>query len=110
MNKVLKEMIRIYKPENKDWMGYKLNKKNPYTYHHIFKKVYGDFKTIDNGAILTVEAHELLHYLEQKDFESYRELNRLFRELNATRQPPTREYYKEIHKVLKKGAKNGSNK
>lgn len=35
---VLQRMIEIYKPGEIDWMGTKIKKNNPLTFHHIVKR------------------------------------------------------------------------
>lgn len=102
MDKILKQMIVIYEPDGIDWMEYNLSRDNPYTYHHIIEKRNGGRRTLDNGAILTQNAHRYLNYLDMKKHDYYRELNSLFLFLNRTKQPPTEEYYEEVRKVLKK--------
>lgn len=82
------------------WMMYKLDRKNPYTYHHIHEARKGGKVTIDNGAILTRFAHDDLNELEKYAPYLYRELNGMFKELNGTRKPPTKEYFKEVNGIL----------
>lgn len=82
------------------WMMYKLDRKNPYTYHHIYEARKGGKVTIDNGAILTRFAHDDLNELEKHAPYLYRELNSMFKELNGTRKPPTKEYFKEVNGIL----------
>lgn len=82
------------------WMAYRLTKKNPYTYHHIHEARNGGKVTIDNGAILTRFAHDDLNELEKCAPYLYRELNSMFKELNGTRKPPTKEYFKEVNGIL----------
>ena len=72
---VRERMITIY--GEACWMGYKLSKKNPFTYHHIIEKRNGGGVTIDNGAILTRIAHDDLNRIEQARRCYYNELNKL---------------------------------
>lgn len=98
-------MLSIFKPKGTDWLGVRSTKHNPFTYHHIFKAVYGGEVSVDNGAILTDSAHKWLHYLEHHNLPLYIELNRCFAELNATKAPPTLEYYQRVSSVLKRYGK-----
>ena len=82
------------------WMGYKLSKKNKFTYHHILEQRNGVHETIENGAILTNKAHSDLNEMESHILKLYRTLNSLFIELNKTNKPPTIEYYKEVYDIL----------
>lgn len=102
MDHILKEMIEIYKPKGIDWMAYKLQRKNPYTFHHIIEKRNGGKRRVNNGAILTLNAHEYLNYLDNEYHRIYKELNGLFWELNRTYKPPQEDYYEEVGAVLKK--------
>jgi len=84
------------------WMGYRLAEDNPYTFHHIKKKCKGGSKGIDNGAVLTLHAHRDLNVMEKRIPPYYKELNKLFMELNKTKAPPTKEYYKEVNDILRR--------
>jgi len=95
---VREEMINIYGPNC--WMMYRLDNKNRFTYHHIYEQRNGGKVTIENGALLTSYAHRDLHQLEIHAKILYRALNSLFQELNDTSNPPTIEYYKEVHDIL----------
>ena len=99
MDQVLCELIRIYEPKGIDWMGYKLSKKNPYTYHHIEEKRKGGKQTLDNGAILTRQAHDHLNYLELYVPDAYRDWQRVFKYFNALRRPLTEKEYEIIEKI-----------
>lgn len=84
------------------WMGYTVSDRNPYTFHHIKKDCDGGKRNLENGALLSIYAHKDLNEIERKLKQYYLELNKLFRELNATKAPPTLEYYIELNKILKK--------
>ena len=88
VQKIRETMISIY--GEGCWMGYKLTKANPYTYHHIREARNGGKVTLDNGALLTRFAHDDLNEMENRARYLYRELNALFKELNQTRKPPTK--------------------
>ena len=93
-------MLTIYRPDGVDWLNCRLTKHNPYTYHHIFKAVYGGLVTIDNGAILTSSPHSWLHRVEMNQILCYNRLNELFKWLNETKAPPTVEYWLELKRLL----------
>lgn len=99
MNTALCQLISIFEPKNIDWMGYKVTKKNPYTFHHIVERRYGGKLTIDNGAILSREAHDHLNYLEVYVPEAYVDWQCFFRYLNAKKQPLTKEDYEMIKTI-----------
>ena len=99
-NSNLKKMIKIYKPNGIDWMNFTLSRRNPYTFHHIISRSDGGDDAIENGAILTRRAHDLLHILEYACPEVYEKLNALFTEINANRKAPNEEIKKEIEEIL----------
>ena len=82
MKTILSQMIQIYKPVDRDWMHFKITEENKLTYHHICKQESGGEENIENGAILTKNAHELLHCIERKNIKFYIEINKLFKEIN----------------------------
>lgn len=100
MKPILSEMLEIYKPNGTDWMGYKVSKQNPYTCHHIKEKANDGELTIDNIAILTLQAHRLLHKLSKLCPEGYRDFQNLFMEINNRRIPLDEEVYSEIYALL----------
>ena len=97
-----KVMVKIYKTDKVDWLGYKIDRNNKLTIHHIFKQSYGGLNEFSNYALLVEKSHNYLHVLETKDHEVYLELNKLFKELNDSLEPPDKYYYEEVEKVLKK--------
>lgn len=101
MNQVKSEMLKIYKPKGLDWLGYKITRQNPFSYHHIQKACDGGEKTIGNGAILTLISHEYLNIIECKDFEIYLRLNSMLQIINQQQHRPTLEEYRMINCYLK---------
>lgn len=85
---------------NNCWMGYRVSRTNPYTFHHIRKDSSGGKRELNNGAVLTKHAHNDLNLIERKAEKYYKELNRLFKALNKSKSPPTLEYYIEIRIIL----------
>lgn len=66
-----------------DFMGYKLEKGDIYTYHHIIKREHGGPLTIDNGAILCgATSHPYLHLIESVDTLYYDYLTNVLMEIN----------------------------
>lgn len=100
MKQILVDMIETYKPNGIDWMGYKLSKDNPYTCHHIIEKENDGELTVDNAAILTLQAHRLLHKLSRICPEGYRDFQNLFREINSRKIPLDDDTYSEIYAML----------
>lgn len=100
MNSVLATMITLYNPENIDWMGYKLTKKNPYTYHHIIKKEHRGAKTVENGAIITHNPHEYLHLIERIEPEMYDMINIVLEQINIQQHQPIYRQYMAINAIL----------
>lgn len=82
------------------WMGYTVDRKNPFTFHHIFEQRKGGKDLMENGAVLTSHAHRDLNQLDMHKKDLYNELNQLFTFLNETKCPPTLDYYKEVNEIL----------
>lgn len=101
MDKIKREMLRIYEPiSNLDWMNYKLVKKD-ITYHHRIKRSSGGKRTIENGALLMPVAHEYLHLIEFRDIETYELINNLFRVVNEQGHEPTYEQRLAVEYLLR---------
>lgn len=102
MNKITKEMLKIYKPiSNLDWMNYKLVKKD-ITFHHIIKAEHGGERVVSNGALImpVALAHQYLHLIEYKDFNTYIAINKLFKYINNQEKEPTIEQREIIEYLL----------
>ena len=100
MRDVLVEMLNIYQPNNIDWMGYKMTSDNPYTFHHIIERRDGGKYEINNGAILTQNAHRYLNYLDSYCPEAYEEYQKIFRFINSLNGPMDEELYNEIYEEI----------
>ena len=74
MKEVTKLMINKYKimELGYDFMGYKLNKGDILTYHHlIIPRRNGGPMTIANGAIIQRVPHDFLHIIERYDYDAF---------------------------------------
>lgn len=78
---LIEKMLVIYKPLNEDWMGFKLTRNNPYTFHHIKEKRHGGRYEIQNGALLTREGHQFLNFLDVKCHQAYDDYQNIFRRI-----------------------------
>ena len=97
---ITREMLKIYIPySGKDWMNYKLVKKD-LTFHHITKKSDGGKEVIDNGALLMPIGHQYLHLIEYKDIKTYESINKIFEYVNHQRYEPTSEQRAIIEYLL----------
>lgn len=101
MKEVLRLMINQYNIHKIDWMGYKVNKENPYTYHHLKKKCHGGKETIENGAVLTRTGHEYLHIVESRDIELYNYINNVLKQINEQGFMPLERQLLAIDAMLK---------
>ena len=100
MNKITKEMLKIYKPiSNLDWMNYKLVKKDV-TRHHIIKKEDGGKLEINNIALLMPIPHQYLHLIECKDIDNYIALNKIFKVINNQQHEPNKDQREIIEYLL----------
>ncbi|MCI7332733.1 MAG: hypothetical protein MSH48_03595 [Mollicutes bacterium] len=102
--RVIKEMIEIYKPNGYDWMGNRISKKNVLTFHHIVKRKIG--RTIkENGALLTQKSHQRLNKLETHNQDLFERWQWLFIRINCSGMPPSVELISEIQ-ALKEETNN----
>jgi len=101
---ILKEMIKIYKPTTLDWMSYFITKKNFLTYHHIKPECKGGKITLENGALITKNAHRDLNKIEELDYALFEDWNELFSFIVESK-APLDEYYKEESRKLKEYTK-----
>ncbi len=99
-NRNLKKLIKIYKPDGYDWMNFALTRRNPYTFHHILSRSDGGKDLVENGAILTRRAHDLLHLLEFVCPEAYNDLQIVFDKINKSYKPLTEDIIYEIDTIL----------
>lgn len=70
---VTREMIKIWKMNNVDWMGYKVHRKSSFTFHHLIvpNRLGGPYE-MWNGAILCGStAHPYLHVIENIDYDRF---------------------------------------
>lgn len=79
MRKITKQMIKIYKINQFDFMGYDIKRKESLSFHHLIiphresqRYGIGNGYAIWNGAILVQEtSHEYLHIIESRDYEIF---------------------------------------
>ncbi len=103
MKSVLESLLKRHGNTLTDWMGFTINKKNPYTYHHIQKSCDRGKKTIENGAVLGRQSHRFLHFIEKKNPDLYEEWNDLFREINQSEDVLKEEHYDKIKVLRQRG-------
>lgn len=89
MKEVTKQMIKIYKPIDLDWLNYKVTRENPITAHHIVKREDGGKLVLDNIALLSKCGHQYLHIIEFKEHKIYEMLNKMFEIINRQGHAPT---------------------
>ncbi len=99
-NRNLKKMLKRFKPDGFDWMNFVLTRRNPFTFHHIEPRSEGGSDTIENGAILTRRAHDLLHLLEYVCPDAYDDLQDIFARINASKGPLTDDIIEEIDDIM----------
>lgn len=81
MDAITREMFKIYKLKKVglDFMGYRIDKKDNLSYHHlIIPSRMGGKRTIENGALLMQgqyfqdsNSHDYLHLIEHIDYEIF---------------------------------------
>lgn len=100
MKKVVRDMLKIYKPYSSlDWMNYKLVKKDV-TFHHIQKRCDGGRLEINNGGLLMPNSHAYLHLIEFLDLDTYLSLNEIFKDVNSQGYEPEYEQRLIIESLL----------
>lgn len=100
MKKVVRDMLKIYKPYSSlDWMNYKLVKKDV-TFHHIQKRCDGGRLEINNGGLLMPNSHAYLHLIEFLDLNTYLSLNEIFKDINFQGYEPEYEQRLIIESLL----------
>lgn len=100
MKKVVRDMLKIYKPYSSlDWMNYKLVKKDV-TFHHIHKRCDGGRLEINNGGLLMPNSHAYLHLIEFLDLDTYLALNEIFKDVNTQGYEPEYEQRLIIESLL----------
>ena len=85
MKPVTREMIKIWKMKDVDWMGYKLQKRDTFTFHHLIVPAReGGLYSINNGAILCGRtSHPYLHVIERIDYDRFLYITSLLIEINT---------------------------
>lgn len=101
MKQITKLMVNMYNLKKIDFMGYKVSKDNPYTYHHLIKRCNSGKETIENGAILTKNSHEYLHIVESRDLELYNYINNVLKQINEQGHEPLLRQILAIDYLLK---------
>lgn len=94
-------MVRIYELTDACFMGFPLTKDSRFTFHHCIKKEYGGSNSIDNGAVLTNDAHRLLNYIEMNYYEIYYQINCKLIEISKGKHHPTKEQLNEINELIR---------
>ena len=92
-SEIIEKMEIIYKSYVNDWMGWEVTGRNCLTIHHLEEKRRKKGKKLEieypNRALLTKEAHIILHDLERFYPELYEEYNYMFRIINEMQCPLT---------------------
>ena len=101
MKQITKLMVNMYNLKGIDFVGYKVSKDNPYTYHHLLKRCHGGIETIENGAILTKNSHEYLHVVETRDLNIYNYINNVLKQINEQGHEPLLRQILAIDYLLK---------
>ena len=82
-----------------DWLNFKIDNPRELQFHHIIKKSDGGKMTLDNGAILTPNAHQFLHTIERYDIEIYNAIKKMFKLYVMQKSSPTDEQ-RELMQII----------
>lgn len=104
MKEVARQMIKHWHMTDVDWMGYILEPKEYFSFHHlIIPKRDGGEMSEQNGAILISQSsHPYLHLIETKERLMFEEITWLLIEINQQRYMPTKQQLIEINNILKR--------
>lgn len=105
MKSITNLMIIKWNMTNQCWMGYEVKRDNPFTFHHLRKKCHNGKLEINNGAILTRNAHEYLHIIESRDLDMYEYINAILKEINIQGYMPIERQLKAIDSILNQFAR-----
>ncbi len=94
------KLIKIHKLKDYCFMGYPVSKESYFTFHHCKKKADGGTRTIDNGAIITLDAHRDLNEIERNEIEIYNLINEILIEINQSKKHPTPNQWRRIKHLL----------
>lgn len=83
-----------------DWMNFPIHNPHDLQFHHIVKKADGGKMTINNGAILTPDAHKFLHTIERYDIEIYNAIKKMFKLYVIQKASPTLEQRGMMQDIL----------
>lgn len=95
-------IITEFAMKDMDWMGYKLQKGDQFTYHHnLLLKSEGGLYTRENAAILAGKtSHPYVHLIQYKNIECYMYLRTLLAQINEQGHMPTYQQLMAIDGVL----------
>lgn len=103
MKAITRLMIYHWNMKDRDWLGYRLQKGDIFTYHHnLIAKRDGGKETIKNGAILCGRtSHPYLHIIESKDYDIFTYLTIMLAKINEQGYLPNKQQLLAIDSVLK---------
>lgn len=100
MRNITKEMVKIWKMEDVDWLGYQVDRQKSFEFHHLVKREHFGKLEINNGAVLGY-SHKYLHIIEYKDLDMYIYLNNILKNINNQRCMPNTQQLLAIDSVLR---------
>ena len=101
MKSVVRIMRDLYRIRKYDFMGYNFRTIDELSFHHIVKRSQGGSDDISNGALLNREtSHPYLHIIENVDYRTYVDINKILKEINSQKSQPTKEQLERIRNLL----------
>lgn len=110
MREETRKLIEYYGiDDGLDWLNFPIVKPRDLQFHHIQKKADGGTMDLNNGAILTPDAHRFLHTIERYDYEIYTAIKKMFELYVAQRMAPTVEQRMMMQAILNEFYKRHEN-
>lgn len=103
MKEITKLMVREWNMKDRDWLGYKLQRGDMFTYHHnLIARRHKGTETIKNGAILCGKtSHPYLHIIESRDYDMFIYLTIILAKINEQGCMPNKQQLLAIDSVLR---------
>lgn len=110
MREETKKLIEYYGiDDGLDWLNFPITRSRELQFHHIQKKAEGGTMDLNNGAILTPNAHRFLHTIERYDYEIYTAIKKMFELYVAQKKSPTFEQRMIMQAILNEFYKRHEN-
>lgn len=102
MREETKRLIEYYGiDDGLDWLNFPITRSRELQFHHIQKKAEGGTMDLNNGAILTPNAHRFLHTIERYNIDIYNGITKMFKLYVTQKSAPTPEQREIMYNILR---------